>query len=212
MNCGKAKGQRKRTSGILICRNTVFTVAVWRKQCRNLSRMWSEVVQEACAGRHDLGCWGLNLKGQSGSQPVIFYEIWERNPPLFAALCKHHPTELPPPSKGTRSSYTGRGTVRRWVWSIQDCLSPLPVPGRISSSSSSSSSYPSGYHEGMTAICKAMPRAIGFCFRWVWWEILLFWWCSSFPASFHFFHWEEPWGCFLLVPALDKENLNHKLW
>lgn len=73
MNCGKAKGQRKRTSGILKRRNTVFMVAVRRKQCRNLSEMWSEIVQEACAGRHDLGCWGLNLKGQSGSQPVGFF-------------------------------------------------------------------------------------------------------------------------------------------
>ena len=75
MNCGKAKGQRKRTSGIFICKNIVFVVAVWRKQCRNLSGMWSEVVQEACAGRHDLGCWDLNLKGQSGSQPGFFFEI-----------------------------------------------------------------------------------------------------------------------------------------
>jgi len=34
--------------------------------------MWAEIVQESCAGRYDLGCWDLNLKGQSGFQPVTF--------------------------------------------------------------------------------------------------------------------------------------------
>lgn len=100
MNCGKAKMQRKRTSGVFLCKNTMFMVAVWRKHCRNFSGMWSEVVQEACAGRCDLGCWDLNLKGQSRSPPVIFSRFVKGTTPLFSALCKYHPVEFFPPGKG----------------------------------------------------------------------------------------------------------------
>lgn len=188
MNCGKAKGQRKRTSDIFMCKNIVFMIAVQRKQCRNLSGMWSEAVQEACAATYGLGYWDLNLKGQSGSQPVIFLRFEKETLPSLqhcaniTQLSSPHPLrawEFPTQAGeqwgGESVICTGAGHQ------TPDLPITTSVPGRMSSSSSS---YP-----------KVMPRAISFCFRWVWWEILLFRQYSGFPASFHFFHWAEPWGC-----------------
>lgn len=73
MNCGKAKGQKN--ASIFVCKNIMFMVAAQRKHCRNLSGLWSEAVQEACAGRRDLGCWDLKLKGLTQHLSLLFFEI-----------------------------------------------------------------------------------------------------------------------------------------
>lgn len=144
----------------------------------------------------------LTMNGQSGSQPVVFvhflgfFSRFGRDT-LFSLQhdLQHgaHITQLrfPPCSKGIRFSYTGRGTVRRWICDPlrsrpQDLRGATSVPERMFSSS-----YTSGNHEGVTA-CPGQSTSASGGF---WWEILLIWQRSCFPASFHFFHWAKPWGC-----------------
>lgn len=160
--------------------------------------MWSEIVQETC-WKTWFGMLGRPSEGLVRLSTCYFFEIWERNTHLSAALCKHHLVKLPAPGKRMRISYTGRGTVRRQV--CDPYRSRPPDPTQISACHHFSTwqdvffFFLPLWGKGMTAICKAVPKAISFCFRWVWWEILLLRQCSGFPASFHFFHWAETWGC-----------------
>lgn len=145
----------------------------------------------------------LNLKDQSGFLFVSFRDLKEKHSSLCSTV--HIPLNWDPPcSKGIRFSYTGRGTVRRWI-----CDPPRsgPQDSRIACHHFSTWKDVLFFlHLWKSWRDDSMPRAINFCFRWVWWEILLFWQFSCFPASFHFFNWAKPWGCCNLFQPWTKRT------
>lgn len=166
----------------------------------------SSVVPSWDAVRSSAGslCWetwfGMLTSTWRASQGLslldfFFFSRFERDRLVSLQHCVHTTQlRLPPCSIVIRFSYTCRGTVRRWICDPlrsrpQDPRDTTSEPGRMFSSS-----YTSWRDD-------SMPRAVNFCFRWVWWEILLFWQCYCFPASFHFLHWAKPWGfCNLSQP------------
>lgn len=206
----KPRGRGKGHLAFSCEKNTVFLVGVWGKKCRHLSRMWSEVVQEACAGRHDLGWWHPNLKVQSGSQPHIL--IWGLRK-KHSSLCSALQTSLswaPSTQYGHKDFLHKQGNseeVSLWSISEQDTrLACHPfstwqvffflTPWRSWRDETYLQSSAQGNHLLQVSLLRNL-------------HILTVLWFSIFISLLPL---GRALGMLYLILALDKENPNHKWW